>query len=115
MQMPTTTAVEAEIITETILVTLKSEHGKSELVIDKEQHRLGRDPGGQVENLGDHVIAFYYYDIIVVTVMIDGEWVVTKSEPRNHSKTYYINARVITLAEAGQWPDMVLANHMTAH
>jgi hypothetical protein len=73
-----------------------------------------RDPQRAADEAPTNAYAFRFHDVVTTTVEVDGKPVETRSvNPRNVSKTYYIDAKVLDAATVAALPgdhDILLSN-----
>ncbi|MFZ1258381.1 MAG: hypothetical protein WAQ25_02835 [Candidatus Saccharimonas sp.] len=63
-----------------------------------------RDPKRDATNAPAGAFAFFYFDIVNAMVEVDGEYINTKSDRRNVSKTIYLEATVLSYEEVEALP-----------
>jgi hypothetical protein len=54
-----------------------------------------RDPQKHANEAPESAFAFFYFEVVVCIVTIDGERIKTRSDHRNTSKTYYFDAELL--------------------
>jgi len=63
-----------------------------------------RNPQQQADDAPDSAFAFFYFDIVTTVVDVECERIETTSGRRNISKTYYIDAELLTSNEVAALP-----------
>jgi hypothetical protein len=63
-----------------------------------------RNPQQQANDAPESAFAFFYFDIVSATVSVQGEPIGTSSDRLNISKTYYIDAKLLTSDEVAALP-----------
>lgn len=63
-----------------------------------------RNPERDAVKASDSVFAFFYFDIVTTVVDVAGERIETASGRRNISKTYYIDAELLTSVQVAALP-----------
>lgn len=76
-----------------------------------------RDPQKHANEAPESAFAFFYYDVVVCIVTIDGEHIETRSDHRNTSKTYYFNAKLLDRNAVSALPgdNTILLNNMRSN
>lgn len=63
-----------------------------------------RNPQQQANDAPDTAFAFFYFDIVTTVVNVEGERIETSSGRRNITKTYYIDAELLTSDQVAALP-----------
>jgi hypothetical protein len=63
-----------------------------------------RNPQQQANDAPDGAFAFFYFDIVTTVVNVEGERIETSSSRRNITKTYYIDAELLTSDQVAALP-----------